>query len=371
MKKTLLSIIISIIFLSLAGFAYAVEQVYAADVDNAAVYYSKAFDLQKYNENAGLKERMQKVIRKGWQGKDPELEQYILDNEPALNEVIEGLKLDKCDFDYGRRYSYLIEKKTPPLVKVMRLANLFLLHGRYLEGQDRPHSALIDYFNSLQVAQQLALDVATISKLSAIQIEERAIPITRDFINKKATKKDTEEIIDFLNGYLKNHFTMRKVVADEKALFLSSVKTITDKLAPDSAFKKEFVKSANTLSDRYYNLIADATDAGNQDLFAVIERDINGLRQELKNVDRKYLDRIIKNEETDLSKVTATEVVKYLLVIGLPDLQKTAAYYHGRIFELQALKETAEKKKSSFEETKADTATKTDNGTSASTTTKK
>ncbi|MDD5132714.1 MAG: hypothetical protein PHH44_08650, partial [bacterium] len=345
--------------------------VHAVEVDNAAIYYSKAFDLQKYNESAGLKERMQKVMRKGWQGKDLEMEQFIIDNEPALNEVVEGLKLDKCDFDFGRRYSYLIEKKTPPLAKVMRLANLFLLYGRYLEGQDKPRTALANYFNSLQVARQLALDVATISKLSALQIEERATPVIRDFINKRANKKDAEEIADYLQKYLKNHFTIRKVVADEKALFLSSVKTITDKLAPDSAFKKEFVKEANTLADKYYNLIADATDPGNQDLFAVVEREKNGLRQELKDVDRQYLDRVIKNEENDLSQVKAALVVKYLLVIGLPDLQKTAAYYHGRIFELKALQETAEKKEESLAAVKADTMTKTSDGIQADTTTRK
>ncbi|MDD5491570.1 MAG: hypothetical protein PHV60_02680 [bacterium] len=367
MKKTLSTVIVFLVFLGIANLP---GLVYAVEVDNAAIYYSKAFDLQKYNESAGLRERIQKVVRKGWQGKDLELEQFIIENEPALNEVVEGLKLDKCDFDFGRRYSYLIEKKTPPLAKVMRLSNLFLLHGRYLEGQDKPRTALTNYFNSLQVAQQLALDVATISKLSALQIEERTTPIIRDFINKRANKKDTEEIADYLKGYIKDHFTMRKVVNDEKALFLSSVKTITDKLVPDSAFKKEFVKEANALADKYYNLIADATDPGNQDLFAVVEREINGLRQELKEVNRQYLDRIIKSEEKDLNQVKAVQVVKYLLVIGLPDLQKTAAYYHERIFDLKALQETAEKKKESLDTVKADTMTKTSEGKEATATKK-
>ncbi len=365
-KKLLIKSLLGIFFYLLIGS----NIVSAAEVDNAAIYYSKAFDLQKYNEDAELKEKMQKVIRKGWQGKDPELEQFIIDNEAALNEVAEGLKLDKCDFDYGRRYSYLIEKKTPPLTKVMRLANLFLLYGRYLEGQDRPRTALANYFNSLQVSQQLALDVATISKLSALQVEERTLPIISDFINKRANKKDAEEIADFLKGYLKKHFTMQKVVADEKALFLSSVKAITDKLAPDSAFKKEFVKQASMLADKFYTLLEDATAPGNRDLFAVVERAVNALRQDLKEVDRQYLNRIIKNEEKDLSKVNASQVAKYLLVIGLPDLQELAAYYHSRIFDLQALKEKAEKKEESFGGVKADTMTKTNDGKNAVTATK-
>lgn len=367
-KKLLVKILLGT-FLS---FLMAASLVSAAEVDNAAVYYSKAFDLQKYNESTEMKERMQKVIRKGWQGKDPELEQFILDNEPALSEVVEGLKLDKCDFDYGRRYTYLVEKKTPPIAKVIRLANLFLLRGRYLTSQDKPKTALGDYFNSMLMAQQLSLDVATLSKLTALQIEERSVPLVREFINKKAGKKETAEIIDFLNTYLKNHFTMRKVVADEQALFLSSVKAITDKMPPESVFKKEFVQSAKVLADKYFGLIADATDPGNKDLFAVVEREVNALRQELKEVNRKYLDGIIKNEEPDLSQVSATQVVKYLLVIGLPELQKLSIYYHGRIFDLQALKEAAVKKEQeSKEAVKTDTMTKTDDGKSAVTNTKK
>ncbi len=119
-KKLLVKSLLGVFLCILIG----TNLMYAAEIDNAAVYYSKAFDLQKYNESTELKDRMQKVIHKGWQGKDPELEQFIIDNEPALSEVVEGLKLDKCDFDYGRRYTYLVEKKTPHLAKVIRLANL-------------------------------------------------------------------------------------------------------------------------------------------------------------------------------------------------------------------------------------------------------
>ena len=351
---------------SLFGVLTATNLMYAAEVDNAAIYYSKAFELQKYNESTEMRERMQKVIRKGWQGKDPELEQFIIDNESALSEIVEGLKLDKCDFDYGRRYSYLVEKKTPPVAKVIRLANLFLLRGRYLASQEKPKTALGEYFNSMLIAQQLSLDVATLSKLTALQIEERALPLVREYILKKAGKKELGEIINFLDTYMKNHFTMRKVVADEKALFLSSVSTITDKMPPESEFKKEFTQNAKLLADKYFGLIADATDPGNKDLFAVVEREINTLRQELKDIDRKYLDGIIKSEEQDLSKVSATQVVKYLLVIGLPELQKLSAYYHGRIFDLQSLKEAAQKKEREAEDAvKADTMTKTNDGKDA------
>ncbi|MDD5259712.1 MAG: hypothetical protein PHD29_07075 [bacterium] len=368
MKRTSVRMILSIALLALINLS---NVAYAVEVDNAAVYYSKAFDLQKYNESAEMKERIQKVIRKGWSGQDPELEQFILDNEAALKEVVEGLKLGKCDFDYGRRYSYIVEKKTPPLTKIMRLSTLFLLRGRYLESQDRSSAAVNDYFYALQIARQLALDMATISKLSALQIEERATPVIRDFINKRANKKDAENAVNFLKGYLKDHFSMRQVVKDEKAMFLSTIKTITDKLAPDLAFKKEFVKEAGVLADKYYNLIADATDPGNQDLFAAVEREISSLRQELKGIDRQYLERIIKNEEKDLNKVTGTQVVKYLLVIGLPELKKTSAYYHGRIFDLRALQEAAEKKKETFSAVQADTTTNTNDVKGMVKTTKK
>ncbi len=358
MKRTFVSMILSIALLGLTSLS---NLVYAAEVDNAAVYYSKAFDLQKYNESAEMKERIQKIIRKGWSGQDPELEQFILDNEAALKEVVEGLKLGKCDFDYGRRYSYIVEKKTPPLTKIMRLSTLFLLRGRYLESQDRASAAVKDYFYSLQIAQQLALDMATISKLSALQIEERTTPVIRDFVNRRANKKDAEDVVNFLKRYLKNHFTMRQVVKDEKAMFLSTVKTVTDKLALDSVFRKEFVKEANMLADKYYNLIADATDPGNQDLFAAVEREISSLRQELKGIDRQYLERIIKNEEKDLSKITAAQVVKYLLVIGLPDLKKISAYYHGRLFDLKALTEAAEKKQQALATVASQTVSNTSN----------
>ncbi|RKY39427.1 MAG: hypothetical protein DRP75_02135, partial [Candidatus Omnitrophota bacterium] len=85
-----------------------------------------------YPKSREVINKIRGVIKEGWQ-EDKELEELLNQNEISFREFRKGVLLKKCDFDFGKKYKYLIQKQALPLLKIRNLSNLLLLKGRYLE----------------------------------------------------------------------------------------------------------------------------------------------------------------------------------------------------------------------------------------------
>ena len=104
-------------------------------VENAAVYYSRAIDLLKYPDSQEIQDELKGIIQHGWQAENREIENILRQNERCLTEVQRGLLLDTCDFDFGKKYKYQVERELPRLDRIFIISDLLLLKGRYYEKQ--------------------------------------------------------------------------------------------------------------------------------------------------------------------------------------------------------------------------------------------
>ena len=104
-------------------------------VENAALYYSRAIDLLKYPDSVEIQDKLEGIIQHGWQAEHKELANILRQNKPCLNEVQIWSLFERCDFDFGKKYKYQVERELPPFDRVLRISDLLLLKGRYYEKQ--------------------------------------------------------------------------------------------------------------------------------------------------------------------------------------------------------------------------------------------
>ena len=207
---------------------------------------------------------MRRVIKNGWQ-EDKELEELLNQNEVCFKEFKKGVLLKKCDFDFGKKYKYLIQKQPPPFLKIRNLSNLLLLKGRYLEKKGDFDKAIDLYLSLLTFALHISQDNSILSHLIALKIEKDICRILKDYLNsEKATKRNALKILNYLEDYKKQHFFMTQALEKEKEAFVSGLQMMVDNINTEQfnteerkkalEFGKEILKQGHLLANYYYGL---------------------------------------------------------------------------------------------------------------------
>jgi hypothetical protein len=330
---------------------------------NAAVYYSKAFDLLKYPASAELKNKIQEIVKNGWKEEDKELEKVLTENKPCFDEFKKGLRLEKCDFTFGKEYKHIFEKELPPFLKIKKFTSLLLLKGRHYEKQEEFDKAINVYLSLLTFAQHISQDNTLVSKMITITIESEAYKPIRQYLNsERMQKKEASKILSFFSDFEKQHFPAKQLVEIEKEAFLSVAKMQADEVKQQvleeqevseekkkamETLAEELTLQAEEAADRYYGnyaIAVETDDEGDWD-FAKTELETliktqKGAFTNIKDISSLFYNAFTGNIEGS-SNIIARKIISLLLATVLPNFRKAAEHYYGSLKELREIKSLA------------------------------
>ena len=333
-------------------------------VENAAVYYSRAIDLLKYPDSQQIQDELKGIIQYGWQAENREIENILRQNEPCLKEVHRGLLLEKCDFDFGKKYKYQVERELPPLGRILNLSDLLLLKGRYYEKQEAFGEAAEVYLSSLSFSDHISQGDDSISKMIALAIEKNTYIPLRDYLNSKnIDKKACQRILSQLRDFEKKHFPARSMIEPEKEFFVSTVRMVKDgfkQKAAESletipemkkkaeAFEDELMRQARELADRYYGNLIRAAETNKESDWKFALGELESLRKAsqptgmvlIRDLASMLYDAFTGDIE-EYHKKLIRKILITLLAVALPNPKRTVDGYYARSKELRELKSLA------------------------------
>ncbi len=329
-------------------------------VENAAVYYLKAFELMQYPNTGEVIKKIRRVIKNGWQ-EDRELEEILNQNEMCFKEFKKGILLKKCDFNFGKKYKYLALEEPPPGLKISHLSELLLLKSRYLEKKEDFDEAIDLYLSLLTFALHISQDNSILSHLIALKIEKDIYTILKDYLNsEKVTKRNALKILNYLEDYKKQHFFMTQALEKEKEVFISSLQMMVDNINTEQKFnteerkkalefEKEILKQGHLLVDYYYGLLIKATKTNNEADWDAVNREIQSLQKEVKSIGVSWemIGDIVRRKRKELNKKLALQIVKIALSVSFPKIEhvkKEVSNYYLTLEELKELKLLADMK---------------------------
>ncbi|MDD4907828.1 MAG: hypothetical protein PHJ00_02065 [Candidatus Omnitrophica bacterium] len=333
------------------------------DRRNAAWYYTQAFGLLKYPDSKDLNSRISRVIQKGWPDQDKELELVLKDNEPAFREFKKARRLKKCDFDFGRKYKYLIQKEIPTYSKIRSLYRLNLLRARHYESEGDDDKALDIYLSNLTFAGHLAQDNIMMMRMISLVIEKETCAAFEDFLNaSKLSKKKYLKIYEFLAEEERARFQPGELIEMEKSAFLSLIAMLVDTYIADSdsqgsarvsdeerarvlALGGEVKKQAEQLADMYYGNFTKAIRTNDpQDWDFAVER-LNSLIKEaqpkvedLSGFVKAVFSDSTKDTSGAVDKKLANKVVLTMLSLTIPNFRGIGEGYYSALSQLKELK---------------------------------
>ena len=360
------------IVLSLSVFCFLAEPLalYAQDVaalkpdpKNAAWCYNRVFALIKYPDSKDLNNRISQVIQKGWQGPDKELEAVLKDNEPAFKEFNKALRLKRCDFDFGRKYRYLIQKEIPTYSKIRSLYRLNLLRARYDESKGRADEALEVYMSNLIFADHIALDNAMMMRMISLVIEKETCSIFKDFLASAAlSKKKYLKVYDFLQEDERVRFKPEELIEMEKNAFLSLMSMMVDTYIEDSnsqsnaaaggedkakviALGEEAKKQAEQLADMYYGNFSKAIRTNDPQDWDFAVNELNSLIkqaqpkvEDLSGFVKAVFSDSAKETSDAVDKKLANKVVLTMMSLTIPNFRGIGEGYYSALAQLNELK---------------------------------
>ncbi len=331
--------------------------------DNAAIHYSKAFDLLYYPGSNEFKRTVRTIIRKGWDGDYIGMAEVLKDNNPSFREFQKGIALGHCDFDFGQQYNYLAHKAFPT-DELKKFSDLILLQGRYYEKQRDFEKAINAYLSTLALARHVAQDNTAASKMVSLDIEKKTYAPLRGYLNKKGIdKKICRRILTYLEAHDKNHFPAKEIVEAEKAQFISMVdiaiddfqRTVTtspnnppgvDVFAEEFAlvFQQEALKLTHEMTDDVFeNFIKAAETNAKKDW----ELAISGLKRFRKAQSRMIakvdISKLSYDSFTGTNRAFSRELAKVNVVpfLVVPNPKKPVDIFYAASKELKALRSLA------------------------------
>lgn len=190
---------------------------------NAAIHYSKAFDLLLFPTSKEQQDAIQAVIEGGWGQDSQEFESLLKQNEAFLSAFQSGLAPERCDFSFGMDPAL---KTLPHVVKTRDSTYLVLLQGRYQEHLGNIDSAIDSYLSLLTYAQHVGQTRRFVAVMLVEAIEQLAFQRLREYVTSPEASQDRcKKIVEFLSWYEDARPTVsqlreieREAQADEKAL---------------------------------------------------------------------------------------------------------------------------------------------------------
>lgn len=369
LKRRLIAVIdLSLVVAILIAFPAilgAQQRVHAnTGVENAAVYYSRAIDLLKYPDSQEIQDTLKGIIQHGWQEENREIVNILRQNERCLTEVQRGLLLETCDFDFGKKYKYQVERELPRLDRIFIISDLLLLKGRYYEKRGAFGDATEVYLSSLRLSGHISQGDDLVSKRIALAIEKKTyIPLRDCLHSKNIDKRVCQRILSQLRDFENKRFPARSMIEPEKEFFLSTVRMVGDGFKQKAAeslgttpgmekeadvFEKELNRQARELADRYYGNFIKAAETNKEGdwKFALVE--LEGLRKasqptgigNMRDVVSMLYDAFTGDIE-EYQKKIIRKILITLLAAGLLNPKKVVDGYYARSAELHELRSVA------------------------------
>lgn len=185
---------------------------------NAATYYSRAFDVILYPTSPEQKEAIQTVIKNGWSSANQELADVVDRNKMFFEAFQKGLSLKQCDFSFGRDP---LHETLPNVVKTRDATYLALLRGRYLEHLGDINNAVEGYLGLLTFAQHIGQTKRFVALMLVEALEERVVVTLNEYVSSTTA---TAPMCRRISEALKRHEEarpspsfIREIEAEEKA----------------------------------------------------------------------------------------------------------------------------------------------------------
>jgi hypothetical protein len=197
----------------------------AEAADNAAYYYQKAIiQLYEVLKDERLKEvfrDLDQLIANGWpQEKAAAINDFLQAMEPAARLFKEGLKFEKCDFDFGRPTGEVQEYPPDMVTPRLNVAKIAILEACRLEKERKTDEALSLYTGIFRYSSQVSRGNSLIMFIEAMWIKKALYaPLTR--IVKEPSFFDKEACQRFFNalGDLEDRERKFDFIADEERKF--------------------------------------------------------------------------------------------------------------------------------------------------------
>lgn len=331
--------------------------------DNAAIFYKKAVDLLKYPlpREKEITKKIGETIKNGWKGENKELMELLAQNKSSLKEFKKGLLIQKCDFNFGKKYKFYMNEPPRSYSQIRNLSNLVLLLGRYYEKQGKFNKAITEYLSVLKLAQHLAQDNHQfLSKMSSLDSEDKAFNMLENYLtSNQADPQECQRILNYLVKLEKRQFPAKELVEIEKEYFISTINMIIEddkKKAQKEGFKiklgeksyrevywDEIKRYGYEMADKHYGNYLKAMETNRASDWEFAQREYKKEAGDWEKM--KSYEEIMATPDIDEEKYpekAAREYVKDLLVIT--DYKKVAEEYYSARAKLKRLKSLAAQK---------------------------
>lgn len=352
--KAKISFLIAVDLLILAFYLFAQqENINKAETDNAAIYYTKAFELMKYPEAKEVRNKIRQIIENGWQA-DPEIQGFITDNETSFANFYKGLILPKCDFTFGEKYRYLIQKKIPPFGKIRNLSNLLFLKARYCQKQKDFAQAVDICLFSLSFCRHISFDNTLVSKAMVLAIEKYSYMLLGDYLNSENINKElSQRILNYLEDYEKKHFLVQEIIEPEKESFISAIQLVADNPnemkdingeEPSQEVKQKFklfgnkaIEHARELTNKYFGYLIKAAETNKENDWEFAINEWNKFIEEVQNTKPQLSDAFLGKREFDEIYANKTVDILFALIPFMSYKEIVQRYYSnsGQLKELE------------------------------------
>jgi len=334
--------------------------------DNAATYYLKAIKAMVYPESKETRDNILAVIQIGWRLENKDLEELLNQNEACLEELEKALSIEKCDFDFGKKYEYEISRPSPPLAEMCNLNRLLLLRGRYDEKVGQISNALDSYLDSLASACHIAQYKSVISQLVVYDIIHKSYNPLNDYMrSENCSKEMLERIYRCLNDYESKLFLPAEAWTSERDYIFSTFRMPIDGIKKGimanstiddvskrrmEAFADEFVLQARGLWNRYYGNYIKAAKSGSEEdrKFARSEREgLRRTRMAYNNMNLENLGESIREllvESSEYSEANAEKIIVVWLSELFADIDKFFDKCDKALMKFRELESLAQKK---------------------------
>jgi len=317
---------------------------------NAATFYIKAIDSLQYAPSDQLK-KLIKNIRIGKWVKDKELIALLNSNQRSLLYLEKAIQLPGCDFYFGKRYEYAIEKNIFNVVPLVNLSRVIVLKGKMLESQKKYSSALAQYLKILVMGLHLSKEEENLSKVVGMVLVNESLSSLGLLVNENVLgREDQHKIKKSLLKYKNNVPNPSSLYLLERESFLSSIAMLVDgmdsinRLNKSSSekwrnedldlFSNAFRKYSLTLADQHFGNFAKAADSNLESDWNFAQKEIdslrNGFRSKLRFAGRGPLlvyFRMVKNHQRFYDLITEMET-ETIIQISIPEMRKAVNRHH-------------------------------------------
>ena len=316
------------------------------DPGNAALHYLKALDLMQ--------------VPKGfdWEKENPDADDILKGNKACIEEYDKGILLEQCDFDINGKHRYLFEKKEAPHRRIADLTRLILLKGRSLEKKAARADAVAAYLSLLTLSRHVSLEKSLASKSLALWIEGKAYADLRNCLTPAAGSKELcGKILSGLKSHEKKHFPAERIIEDEREIYLSSLRMLSDGVTAGDefteeeknkieAFRHEFRDQGERLSERIHGMLEKAATTNKEEDWITVSAEIEKLKETVLagegRMSLEELNDIARNRPAEIDEEVAVRFAELTFIMSLIDFGKPVTDCHSALDELRKLISLAE-----------------------------